>query len=1043
MRIKSFVAVLTAASILFFACNRSAVSLTYTNAKDEVPQLGNLIFRFNQPMVADSLLNQWDSTDYVQFSPNIPGRFRWESPDQLVFSPAAPLDPATTYTANVSKAVLRFSEYGKVENGDGIKFHTPDLRLDNSQTMWVGESATSAVAQIDLYFNYRVSPADIKDKLQIKSGNEDVPFSLITAGEDNKMTLRLTGLKAEDRDYPVQLVLAKGLKPVVGKNGIDEPISTSMIVPSPFVVQVTQTETEHNGEEGVIRISTSQQLSSENIKSFIAIDPSVNFTTEITESGLNIRSTQFNADKSYTLTLKKGLRGKLGGTLKEEYQHSIAFGQMEASINFTNSKAVYLSRNGGQQLEVKITNVPKIKVIISKIYESNLLAVQRYGYYARESYRSDQDYYDEYYYEDYYNDFSFGDVMYEKEIDTRSLPKSAGGRLLNLSQFEDRLPDFKGVYHISIRSTDEYWVRDSRFISISDLGLIAKQGKENMMVFVNSIKTAKALSGVNILVYGNNNQLLGTGASNEMGVAEISYARPEFSGFKPAMVIARTADDFNYLPFRDTRVNTSRFDVGGKRMNDSGIDAYVYPERDIYRPGEKINFAAILRDRNWQSPGNLPVKLRMLLPNGKELTTIRKTLNDEGSAEASIALSAAAITGSYTLELFTSNDVLLTSRSFSVEEFVPDRIRVNTQLNQESFKPGETAVLKVNAMNFFGPPAANRNIETEIQVRQRVFNPEKFSGYNFALANQYSLADKEVKEDKTDTEGNATVTFKVPDLYANMGLLQATFYSTVFDETGRPVSRASSAEIYTQDVFYGIQQDWSYYFPLNQKLQFGLVAVNKKGEATTANARVEVIKHEYRTVLARSGSYFRYESQKEEKMLQETQVAVGSNTSFSFIPRSPGDYEIRVYKPGASTYVSRKFYSYGSWGGDNNSFEVNAEGQVEIKLEKESYLSGETVKALFSTPFNGRLLVTMETDHVLSYQYVDVVNRSASVDLPLSGKHVPNVYITATLIKAHEQSDIPLTVANGFKSVKVEEKADAFLLRLLPQKNQDHAPNRK
>src|SRR5690606_31043135 len=118
---------------------------------------------------------------------------------------------------------------------------------------------------------------------------------------------------------------------------------------------------------------------------------------------------------------------------------------------------------------------------------------------------------------------------------------------------------------------------------------------------------AKALSGVNILVYGNNNQLLGTGASNEMGVAEISYARPEFSGFKPAMVIARTADDFNYLPFRDTRVNTSRFDVGGKRMNDSGIDAYIYPERDIYRPGEKINFAAILRDRNWQSPGNLPV----------------------------------------------------------------------------------------------------------------------------------------------------------------------------------------------------------------------------------------------------------------------------------------------------------------------------------------------------------------------------------------------------------------------------------------------------
>ncbi|MEI2738677.1 MAG: hypothetical protein V9F01_07820 [Chitinophagaceae bacterium] len=36
--------------------------------------------------------------------------------------------------------------------------------------------------------------------------------------------------------------------------------------------------------------------------------------------------------------------------------------------------------------------------------------------------------------------------------------------------------------------------------------------------------------------------------------------------------------------------------------------------------------------------------------------------------------------------------------------------------------------------------------------------------------------------------------------------------------------------------------------------------------------------------------------------------------------------------------------------------------------------------------------------------------------------HVPNVYITATLIKPHEVSDIPLTVAHGFKNVTVEDK---------------------
>jgi alpha-2-macroglobulin len=68
------------------------------------------------------------------------------------------------------------------------------------------------------------------------------------------------------------------------------------------------------------------------------------------------------------------------------------------------------------------------------------------------------------------------------------------------------------------------------------------------------------------------------------------------------------------------------------------------------------------------------------------------------------------------------------------------------------------------------------------------------------------------------------------------------------------------------------------------------------------------------------------------------------------------------------------------------------------------------------------MLVTLETDHVVSYQYVNVENRTASIDLPLSTEHLPNVYVTATLIKPHSTSEIPLTVAHGFQSIKVDEK---------------------
>lgn len=1030
MRIKQIIFQVFIGIFFLPACKRDAVDLDFTSAKGEVPQLSNLVFRFSKSLVKDSMLNVWDSTEYISFDPKIPGRFRWESPDQLVFSPAQPLLPATNYKAKIRNEVLRYSKYDKVSGADDIHFNTPPLSLDNAQVIWMvqDESSRIPVAQMDLFFNYRINPVDLKEKLSIEVDGTKAEFNLLTVSPDNKITLRIINLKtdrSDEKDLETKIVISKGLVPENGRNSTVEVIQQTLLVPSPYVLSIQNVEAEHDGTEGTVRVTTNQQIADENLASFIQFSPALKFTAEKDETGLIIRSDNFDVEKSYTLTFLKNMRGKIGGILKEDAVHQVAFGELEAGISFMNNKAVYLSRRGAKNIEVRITSVSKVKLVISKIYENNLLMTQRYDYYPRETRKTRFASYDEdgYYYYDEESTISLGDVIYEKEIDTRSLPKSGAVRLLNIGQYEDRIPDFKGIYHVMIRSTEDYWVRDSRYISLSDIGLIAKEGQERICVFANSIKNAEAMKGVEVMIYSGNNQLIGSGSTNNKGVVEIEYRKKEFSGFRPAMIIAKTADDFNYLPFNSTKINTSRFEVGGKRNNPTGLDAYIYAERDIYRPGEKVNFSVILRNREWKSPGEIPLKMKFLLPNGKELKSFRKTLNEAGSLEGNIDIATAAITGSYTLEVYSSNDVLLASKDFSIEEFVPDRIRVNVKPDKNFLQPGDKVNLTINAMNFFGPPAAGRNYETEVQVKQKNFSPAKFKDFNFSLANQTSFADKKTSEGKTDENGNANYEFVVPDTYKDRGVLQANFYTTVFDETGRPVSRNTSLDIFTQPAFFGIKYDGWYYHPLNQPVKFILAAVNKDGNAVNTQAEVHVIKHEYNTVLTRSGEYFRYESQETEKLMIENKITVGAASSYSYVPRSPGRYELRVYPPGANTYVSKDFYSYGSWGwGDNTAFDVSNEGNVDIELDKDSYLAGDNVKALFKAPFSGKLLVTMETDKVIRYEYVDVQNRTASLDLKLTGEHVPNVYITATLIKPHEVSDIPLTVAHGFRNIKVEEK---------------------
>ena len=91
-----------------------------------------------------------------------------------------------------------------------------------------------------------------------------------------------------------------------------------------------------------------------------------------------------------------------------------------------------------------------------------------------------------------------------------------------------------------------------------------------------------------------------------------------------------------------------------------------------------------------------------------------------------------------------------------------------------------------------------------------------------------------------------------------------------------------------------------------------------------------------------------------------------------------------------------------------------------MELDQKSYKVGDKAKVLFKTPFDGRLLVTIERNHLLEHHVLTTEKKAAELTLALKEEHLPNVYVTATLIRPLDASDLPLTVAHGFASVPVE-----------------------
>jgi hypothetical protein len=67
---------------------------------DEIDPYANLVFTFDDAVVDAGQINRWDTTQFVKFSPAVPGKFKWTSARKLTFSPMTPFQPSTVFKAD-------------------------------------------------------------------------------------------------------------------------------------------------------------------------------------------------------------------------------------------------------------------------------------------------------------------------------------------------------------------------------------------------------------------------------------------------------------------------------------------------------------------------------------------------------------------------------------------------------------------------------------------------------------------------------------------------------------------------------------------------------------------------------------------------------------------------------------------------------------------------------------------------------------------------------------------------------------------------------
>lgn len=566
-----------------------------------------------------------------------------------------------------------------------------------------------------------------------------------------------------------------------------------------------------------------------------------------------------------------------------------------------------------------------------------------------------------------------------------------------------------------------YYLGDSRLVMITDLGIIAKTtNTKKMIIFVQNLATGLPVSDASIAVLGVNGISILETRTDSVGRAEIadlsSYSREK----RPIAIMARKNDDFAYLPYNmsERELSYSRFDVSGVYEDTSvdAINAMLFSDRELYRPGETANIGILLRSQASGKQQTLPFKITITDPRGQAVKSESISASLFGIKDYQFKTSETSPTGTYSIALTTapksgSNKypTVIGTVEIRVEEFVPDKLRITAQMDPPKavgWIPLEKATFNVSLNNLFGSPAENRVVKPDLVLVPTAPSVPKFKSYTFMNpnSNDAQTANGFLSEKKTDAKGNAA--FEV-DLTKYKGFYALRFSAEGFEaEGGRSVSARAGGYASQLHHLVGYKADGSLqYIKKDDVRKVNLIAIDNQFAASGVEVSGQLVFNEFVSSLVKQddGTY-KYKSVKKEKPEKTEKWKIGAKGLDVALPTDKAGLFTYIISDTDGNELNR--FDFNVVGETNLTRSLDRNAELQLTLSKEDFSAGEEIEINIIAPYAGAGLITIERDTVYAQKWFQASTNSTTQKIKLPEGFTGNGYINITLLRAKDSKEI-------------------------------------
>ncbi|RME08517.1 MAG: alpha-2-macroglobulin [Bacteroidetes bacterium] len=572
-------------------------------------------------------------------------------------------------------------------------------------------------------------------------------------------------------------------------------------------------------------------------------------------------------------------------------------------------------------------------------------------------------------------------------------------------------------------------------VMATNIGLTAKTGEPGqggqVQVFVAAadLRTAKALSEVELEFYDYQKQLIASAKTNGDGLAEVTLPK------KPHFLIAKKEKEVTVMRMNDgDALSMSRFNITGNVVQ-KGLKGFIYGERGVWRPGDELFLNFILDDPGHSLPENYPVAFELYDARGQLQYSTVVTNNTKNIYPIHVQTDPASPTGNWRAVVKAGGAVF--EKTLKVETVKPNRLKLDLKFagGKEVLGIQDEPVqvdLKVNWLH--GAPGANLRTVVEAQLQPVTTAFDNFGGFVFDdPARQLYSEPVVIYDDEVNKEGAASFSARLYNKDNNApGKLSLRISARAFEKSGDFSIYNSRLEYHPYTAYAGVsvpENKWG-----EKRLEIGMektirfAAVGSDGKPKGGHKlSVGLYRVDWRWWWERDyNSYSNFNSANHYNAIEKASVTTDSKGLASWNTKVDdwGRYLVRVCDDETGHCSGDFFYAGYPWYDDgSNLLARQAAAMMTFKTSKEKYEVGEDIEVTVPAGESGKVLITLEKgDKVLKSMWKDAKKGENTYRFEATEEMTPNVYVHVSLVQPHGQvqNDLPMRMY-GVLSVEVED----------------------